>query len=281
MKTIIAFTAIAVALLSVGFTTTSTIRAQSNATASQPQQIPFLPTSVFQDDKQIVTIVTKSGQAPTGPVVVIPNPEGGKNGTILTPGDNKTAENGNITIIQPNGNITTVPGGNVTVVDNNTVVVAPPDRNVTTTPGNVTVIDPPAPTPVKNETGNGSSNHTNTCTCQQNQSNGSSIPPVQVIPAPGQDVTVNSGGNNNGSGNQSNVVPNQTNNNTTTNPMNPPLKQPDNNTTNSTPPMVPNNGTNGNAKNGTAGTTNLTVPSSMFPSVSKVALSSNNKVIGS
>jgi len=286
MKAIIAFAAIALALMSTGFMTTSTIRAQGNATASttQQQQIPFLPTTIFQDDKQIVTTITKSGEAPTGPIVVIPSPEGGKNGTILTPGENKTAENGNVTIIQPNGNVTEVPGGNVTVIDNNTVVVAPPDRNVTTTPGNVTIIDPPTPTPVKNETGN---NNNQTCTCQQNQSGSGSIPPVQVIPAPGQNVTVNGGNNNNnGSGNQTNVTPNVPKNGTI------PSGGP-NNTAIQTPPLVPNNGnngtnTNGTANNnnnngnnnGTAGTTNLTVPTSLFPTISKVAINSNNKIIG-
>lgn len=275
MKTIstIAFAAMALALLSVGFTTTSTIRAQSNATSAPTQQIPFLPTSVFQDDKQIVTIVTKSGEAPKGPVVVVPNPEGGKNGTIITPGDNKTAENGNVTIIEPNGNVTEVHGGNVTVVDNNTVVVAPPDRNVTTTPGNVTVIDPPAP--AKNETGNNNNNNTCTCQNQTTPSGNGSIPPVQITPAPGQNVTIS---NNNGSGNQSNVTPNVPKNGTI-----PSGGEPGKGVL--TPPMVPNgNNTNGTADNNnnnrTAGTTNLTVPTGLFPSISKVALNSNNQIIG-
>jgi hypothetical protein len=278
MKTIIAFAAIALALVSTGFMTTSTIRAQGNATASQTQaqQVPFLPTSVFQDDKQIVTIVTKQGEAPKGPIVVVPNPEGGKNGTIITPGENKTAENGNVTIIQPNGNVTEVHGGNVTVVDNNTVVVAPPDRNVTVTPGNVTIIDPPTQ-PVKNETGSNGNNN-QTCSCQnQNQSgSGSAIPPVRVIPAPGQTVETQPA-NNNGSGNTTNVTPNVSPNNGPGNQTN-----NNNNTTNTTPPLVPNNGGNGTnpAKNGTAGTTNLTVPTSLFPTISKVAINSNNKIIG-
>ena len=142
-----------------------------------------LPVHTVQDDRFIVTTVTKSGEPPTGPIVIVP-PEPGKpgNGTIITPGENITVGNpGNVTVISPGGNITEVPG-NVTNVGNDTVIIAPPDRNITETPGNVTVIDPPRP-PVANET------PAAPCTCNQTNQAPAPIPPVTITPAPGQNVT--------------------------------------------------------------------------------------------
>lgn len=226
---------------------TSTVRAQNNATATPNPATTtsaFLPTNVFQDDKTIVTTVTKNGQPSTGPVVVIPpGPEGGKNGTIIN--TNTTANQNTTVVIQPNGNITQVPNANVTVVDNNTVVIAPVTDNVTTTPtnvtvitpnnetvtttpGNVTVVDPVVPTPPQptNTTSN------QTCSCQNNQTSGGNvtIPPVVVTPAPGQEVTTNNASNTGAGGtvapqNNTNTIPtnNQTNPNNQTSPSTNPM----------------------------------------------------------
>ncbi len=182
------------------------IRAQ---TATQLPVIPpaepatgdHLPVHTVQDDDHIVTVVTKHGEAPTGPIVIIP-PEPGKpgNGTIITPGGNVTVpagnetgnqgqNPGNITVIEPGGKVTEIPG-NITNVGNDTIVIAPPDRNITEVPispaENITVIGPPHPEhPIvlPNETNAGQP-----CTCN-NQS--ATIPPVLITPAPGQNVTTN------------------------------------------------------------------------------------------
>lgn len=143
----------------------------------------------------------------------------------------KNAIKNETTVISQNGTVTEVPGGNVTVVDNGTVVVAPDNSTVSTTPTNVTVIEPPATT-----------NQTTAapCNCSQQQQPGgqAGIPPVQVVPAPGQNVTVNQA-----------PVENQTNSN-----PNPPVPLPPitNNTTTPTnnqtnlPPQPPSNQTTGN-----------------------------------
>ena len=200
MRAIISTAIIAVGIMSMVFMLTAGLataqdqgnntNTTSNAGGGGEGGVGFLPTNVFQDNGQIVVTITKDGQPIDGPVVVVPPTEPGGNGTIITPGDNTTGDGGNVTIIEPNGNVTEVPGGDVTVVDNSTVVIAPDDRNVTETPGNVTIIDPPQQ-PV--DAGNG------TCTCQdQNGTSGSGgggIPPVTVIPAPGQDVTTQPAGN--------------------------------------------------------------------------------------
>ena len=152
-------------------------------TANQLPVLPpnpsHLPVQTFQDDHEIVTVVTKSQKPTEGPIIVIPPKPGEDNSTILTPGENITAENpGNITIIKPDGNVTEIENGNVTQPDNETIIIAPPDRNITETPGNVTVIDPPVATQLPAE---------KPCTC--NQTPASSIPPVRVMPAPGQNIT--------------------------------------------------------------------------------------------
>lgn len=185
---------IAVALAAV-ITLASTpvlLRAQ---TATQLPVIPpatpttedHLPVHTTQDDTHIITTVTKKGEAPTGPIVILPPSPDNENGTIITPDENITAENpGNITIISPGGNVTELPG-NITNVGNDTVIIAPPDRNITEVPvtpnENITVIGPPHPEhPIvlpPNETNAGQP-----CTCN-------APPPVLVTPAPGQNVTTN------------------------------------------------------------------------------------------
>lgn len=170
------------------------IRTQAQVATQLPANIPHpaantttahLPVETYQNDNHIVITVTKNPEVPPGPIIVIPPPEGTNgNGTIITPGENVSAGNpGNITIITPGGNVTEVPSANDTVtrVDNETVVITPPDRNITETPANVTVIDPPphpAQLPVIEQPAAAP------CKCNQ-----TSIPPVTITPAPGQNVT--------------------------------------------------------------------------------------------
>lgn len=224
-----------------------------------------LPVSTFQDEHHIITTVTKSGEPPSGPIVIIPPNQTNTNGSVITPGDNNTVviDNGTVTevpasndtvIIQPDGNVTTVPDANVTVVDNSTVVIAPPDRNVTTIPDNITVIGPPATElpPVKN------------CTCQQQNNTEQpvpgqpTIPPVQVIPAPGQNVTINQPEN------QTQPAENQTQTNPVENQTTEPVPfppQPGNET--NVPPIV-----NPPVTNQTGNSTNSNNSNPMIPSFS-------------
>lgn len=196
--------AIAVAALIVS-TTLGAIAIQSIKAQPRPTQLPVIPGSedhlpvhTVQDDHLIVTTVTKNGETPTGPIVVIP-PEPDKpndNGTILTPGENVTApggnvtapgENvttpggGNVTVISPGGNVTEIPG-NITIIGNDTVIITEPGRNITEVPispsENITVIGPP----ITNETQPATPAN---CTCNQP----AQIPPVTITPAPGQNVT--------------------------------------------------------------------------------------------
>jgi hypothetical protein len=163
----------------------------STIIAQVPTQLPVLPEAnnnhlpvqTVQDDHLIITTVTKSGQAPEGPIIIIPPKPNEGNGTIITPGENVTENNpGNITIIQPGNNVTEIPNGNITRPDNGTIIITEPGRNITETPGNVTVIDPPRPTqlPVLPPA---------TCQCQNQTNQQPAIPPVLITPAPGQNVT--------------------------------------------------------------------------------------------
>lgn len=180
--TIITAAAIAITAILATMIIPVTTKAQPTITTlpSLPQS-GHLPVTTVQDENHIVTTVTKSGNAPTGPIIIIPPAEGtGDNGTILTPGENvSSGVPENITIISPGGNITEVPG-NITNIGNDTVIIAPPDRNITETPGNVTIIDPPTATTLPVIPGTTPANN---CTCNQ------PIPPVMVTPAPGQNIT--------------------------------------------------------------------------------------------
>jgi hypothetical protein len=82
----------------------------------------------------------------------------------------------NVTVIEPDGNVTVVPDVNVTVIDNDTVVIAPPTENVTTIPENNVTVITPAPEP---------------CGCPTGNETG--LAPVIVRPAPGQEVTIEGG----------------------------------------------------------------------------------------
>src|SRR5215831_11495195 len=155
---------------------------QLPANINQSNSQSHLPVETVQNDNLIITTVHKNGQPlPEQPIIILPPEKPGENATIETPSNNET------TVIQPGGNVTEFPG-NVTNVDNETVIITPPDRNITEVPispdQNITVIGPP----VHNES---QPAQQPPCTCQ-NQSNtqpGNEIPPVQVIPAPGQNVT--------------------------------------------------------------------------------------------
>jgi len=200
---IVATIALVIMTSAIVTTTNTVILAQGNQT-SQPTtttssiQGGFANIQTVQDENHIAITITKSGAPPNGPVIIVPpGGEGGKNGTILTPGDNGTKNNttntgsnvtaptsGNVTIIDQKGNITEVPNGNVTNVNNNTVVVAPVGQNVTVTPANVTVIDPPVKQPP-----------VPTCSCeQQNQTttpvNGPNPPAPPLTPSNNTNGTV-------------------------------------------------------------------------------------------
>jgi hypothetical protein len=127
----------------------------------------FESISVVQNPDQIVITITKAstggggeplpdnGTVPTDPIIIVPDPGGEGNGTVIVPqpGNGTIPSGGNVTepgeppviIVDPGNNDTIVvePPTNVTQIDNGTVIVAPPEQNVTETPGNVTVIDPP------------------------------------------------------------------------------------------------------------------------------------------
>lgn len=157
----------------------------------------FASIKTTQTTDYISILVTKNPEEsappqPDVPIVIVPGD--GENGTIVVPPPaNETAGgDNNVTIIEPDGNVTQIEDGNVTNIDNGgneTVVITPPNENVTETPGNVTVIDPPPPEPPTEEE----------CGCpppaeaggnETAGGGGGTIPPVEVIPAPGQNVTI-------------------------------------------------------------------------------------------
>lgn len=232
-----------------------------------------LPVSTVQDDRLIVTTVTKNGEPPTGPIVVIP-PEPDKpkdNGTILTPGGNVTAPSGNVTtpaenvtttpgggnvtVISPGGNVTEIPG-NITAIGNDTIIITEPGRNITETPGNVTVIDPPVGQTEQPAT-------PANCTCNQQPA---PIPPVTITPAPGQNVTTIPHPAENATTQPSPTTPpaaenNQTGNTSGLKPTHPIVMPPTSNETQNNPPpannqtIPPANNSTGNNNN-----TNSTEP---------------------
>lgn len=120
-----------VAAIAAGIILVSAIIAQAQA----QNGLPFAEVNTQITGDKIVVTITRSPEAPPGPIVIIPpnETEGEDNATVILPQppvDNETGIQppGNITIIEPDGNVTQVPDG-----------------NITQTPGNVTVIDPPAP----------------------------------------------------------------------------------------------------------------------------------------
>lgn len=190
---------------------------------------------------------TTAAATPTGTPIL----GGVANLQVTTNSDNqltvevtKATANNETTVISSNGTVTEVPGGNVTIVDNGTVVIAPNGTDVSTTPSNVTVIVPP------NATNTG--NQSQPCTCNQTQpqpqpteQNGT-IPPVTIIPAPGQNVTTQLPA----------PVPLPPIENTT-NP-NPPVS-------NNTGPFPPFNNNNQTNNNGTGNNTGSLVPALRSP----------------
>ena len=122
------------AILAAGIISVSAI-IQQQSTKAQQGIAPFEINSAISEDRIVITIVKSSAEQelPEGPIVIIPpnQTEGEDNATVILPeppADNETGVSppGNITIIQPDGEVSQLPFG-----------------NMTTTPGNVTVIDPP------------------------------------------------------------------------------------------------------------------------------------------
>ena len=169
----------AIVVLSAISLSATSVMAQDQNTSISSMAGGFAQITTTQTDNQIIITITKdtsftpptegeggtgTPETPDGPIIIIPDPGGSGNGTIITPGENTTlppegnitvpSQGGNVTIVEPGGNVTQIePPTNVTVIDNDTVVIAPPDQPVTETPGNVTVIDPPVTTEEGNITG--------------------------------------------------------------------------------------------------------------------------------
>lgn len=229
------------------------ISAMSNAVKAQANPIlgGVANMETVNDGNHTVITITKNGTVAPGPIIVIPPTEnnGTGNGTIIIPGENQSQ--GNVTVVEPAGNVTEVPHGNVTVVNNDTVVVTTDNSTVTPVPGNVTVITPPEPKP---------------CACANQTTQpatqpASTIPPVQVIPAPGQNVTINQAPIEKQNQNQTTPVPfppqpaNETN--PTNNQTNLPPQPPVTNQNQTSPPLVPANNQN-QTQNQTGQTGNAT-----------------------
>jgi len=176
--------------------------------ASIALMLTLSATGIQQQSSQVLAQGNGTNQTAAPPVITTGTPilGGVANLEVTRNSDNqltvevtKASVNNETTVISQNGTVTVVPGGNVTVIDNNTVVVAPPKDNVTTTPtnvtiitpdnqtvtttpSNVTVVDPALPKPCGcNQTNNTGGNVTQPAQPQ--------IPPVTIIPAPGQNVT--------------------------------------------------------------------------------------------
>lgn len=130
IASIIFVAAIAAGIVSVSTAVISLEQPQAKAQGIAPFEI----NSAISEDRIVITIVKSSAaqELPEGPIVIIPpnTTEGEDNATVILPEPpaNETgAPPGNITIIEPDGEVSQLPAG-----------------NITTTPGNVTVIDPPA-----------------------------------------------------------------------------------------------------------------------------------------
>lgn len=147
------------------------ISAIAQSESSSSMSGAFADITTTQDGNTITITITRAEGAPEGgeeipevpesPIIIIPDPSGEGNGTVIVPEipvnvtggtegggfETPVAEEPPVIVIEPEGNATTVtPPSNVTVINNDTVVVAPPDQVVTETPGNVTIIDPPVVT---------------------------------------------------------------------------------------------------------------------------------------
>lgn len=159
----------AIVLLSaISLSATSVLAQSTSSSSSSSMAGGFAEITTTQTDNQIIITITRDTsftpppegeegtgvpETPEGPIIIIPDPGGSGNGTIIVPGENATtspegnvtlpSQGGNVTIVEPGGNVTQIePPTNVTVIDNDTVVIAPPNQTVTETPANVTVIDP-------------------------------------------------------------------------------------------------------------------------------------------
>ena len=145
---------------------------RTNTTESGTLSGGFASITTEQDgDKIVITIVKEPGstpadgnvtlpEVPEGPIIIVPNPDGEGNGTVIipeptnetttTPGGNETTTTEPpIVVIPPDGNVTQVEQpSNVTVIDNDTVIITPPTDNITEIP----IVSPPAEEPAGNVT---------------------------------------------------------------------------------------------------------------------------------
>ena len=243
----------AIVLLSAISLSATSVMAQDQSSSISSMAGGFASITTTQTDNQIIITITKdtsftppsdgggtgTPETPEGPIIIIPDPGGNGNGTVIIPPISNetitTGEGENVTappviVIDPNGNTTQIePPSNVTVVNNDTVIIAPPNQTVTETPGNVTVIDPPVTTEEGNITGD--------CGCPigvEGPAPDIQFPPsanmTQPIISNNTDITVNqpivpedlpseesgsgdNGGNNNGDGGNGNGDGNGDNNN--------------------------------------------------------------------
>lgn len=163
-------TVIVAAIAIVAGIISAPITAIAQSESSSSMSGAFADITTTQDGNTITITITRAEGAPEGggeipevpesPIIIIPDPSGEGNGTVIVPEppvnvtggtegggggfETPVAEEPPVIVIEPEGNATTVtPPSNVTVINNDTVVVAPPDQVVTETPGNVTIIDPP------------------------------------------------------------------------------------------------------------------------------------------
>jgi hypothetical protein len=154
-----AFVVLAMSFIGMVGTSTLAVYAQQEATSSLSGGFASITTEQT-GDKIIITITKEPGSSPSdqnitlpevpeGPIIIVPDPSGEGNGTVIVPpagnvtaGGNETAEEPPVVVIPPDGNVTEVqPPTNVTVIDNDTVIVTPPTDNITEIP----IVSPPAP----------------------------------------------------------------------------------------------------------------------------------------
>lgn len=161
---------VAIGLIPVA--TSTSVLAQTITETNVPGS--FADVKTIQDETHIVITITKEGAGQIAGPVVIP-PLENESGIVIVPvpptapteenvtttvpeeepaapgNETETAPeepaievpSNNVTVIEPDGNVTQIPDGNVTNIDNSTVIVTDQNQTVTETPGDVIVIDPP------------------------------------------------------------------------------------------------------------------------------------------
>lgn len=146
-----------------------------NETTEEPEPIPEPQTNVTGEEEEPQPIAVEG----EGPFNITASQEPDEATIVVSLAS--LAGEGNVTVIEPDGNVTVVPDVNVTQVDNDTIVIAPPTENVTTIPENNVTVITPAPEPCA-------------CPAAGNVTSGEEpLTPVIVRPAPGQQVTIEGG----------------------------------------------------------------------------------------